>query len=128
MGLEDGCNILLATRSKITRFMERGKISYSQVQHLVLDEADKMLDMGFKDDMVEMARNPEMPGKNSRRKLMLSAVVSDRIQRRAFKFLVDNYLFLHTGRGGGDCKDVMWKCNNPVSCTWIKDNDPVRCM
>lgn len=103
---QDGCNILVATPGRLTDFVERGRISYSQVQYLVLDEADRMLDMGFKDDIVKMVRNPEMPGKNSRRTMMFSATFPDEIQKMAFEFLADDYLFLRIGRVGGACKDV----------------------
>ena len=106
LGLEDGCNILVATPGRLTDFVARGRISYSQVQYLVLDEADRMLDMGFKDDIVKMVRNPEMPGKNSRRTMMFSATFPDEIQKMAFEFLADDYLFLRIGRVGGACKDV----------------------
>jgi len=105
-GLEDGCNILVATPGRLKDFVERGKISYSQVQYLVLDEADRMLDMGFKDDIVKMVRNPDMPGKSSRRTMMFSATFPDEIQKMAFEFLADDYLFLRIGRVGGACKDV----------------------
>lgn len=89
--------------------MERGKVSYSQLQFLVLDEADRMLDMGFKDDIVKMVRNPNMPGKGSRRTMMFSATFPDEIQKMAFEFLSDDYLFLGIGRVGGACKDVAQK-------------------
>merc|ERR1712203_174024 len=107
--LEDGCNILVATPGRLHDFVERGKVSYSQLQFLVLDEADRMLDMGFKDDIVKMVRNPNMPGKGSRRTMMFSATFPDEIQKMAFEFLSDDYLFLGIGRVGGACKDVAQK-------------------
>ena len=75
----------------------------------MLDEADRMLDMGFKDDIVKMVRNPNMPGKGSRRTMMFSATFPDEIQKMAFEFLSDDYLFLGIGRVGGACKDVAQK-------------------
>ena len=107
--LEEGCNILVATPGRLHDYVERGKVSYSQLQFLVLDEADRMLDMGFKDDIVKMVRNPNMPGKGSRRTMMFSATFPDEIQKMAFEFLSDDYLFLGIGRVGGACKDVAQK-------------------
>jgi probable ATP-dependent RNA helicase DDX4 len=107
--LEEGCNILVATPGRLHDYVERGRVSYSPVQYLVLDEADRMLDMGFKDDIIKMVRNPAMPGKGSRRTMMFSATFPDEIQKMAFEFLADDYLFLGVGRVGGACKDVEQK-------------------
>ena len=45
--LERGCDLIIATPGRLTDIMDRGKISVSQIKYLVLDEADRILDMGF---------------------------------------------------------------------------------
>ena len=103
--LSEGCNILVATPGRLNDFVERGRISYSKLQFLVLDEADRMLDMGFKEDIGKMVRNTDMPSKGIRQTLMFSATYPDEIQKMAFEFM-SNYLFLAVGVVGGACSDV----------------------
>jgi len=100
-----GCNILVATPGRLLDFVERGTVSFKQVQFLVLDEADRMLDMGFMPDIKRCVDNISMPAKNLRQTLMFSATFPEEIRRSARDFL-HNQLFLQVGLVGGACTDV----------------------
>ncbi|XP_072216007.1 probable ATP-dependent RNA helicase DDX4 isoform X2 [Excalfactoria chinensis] len=102
-----GCNILCATPGRLLDIIEKGKISLVEVKYLVLDEADRMLDMGFGLDMKKLISYPDMPAKDRRQTLMFSATFPEEVQRLAGEFLKTDYIFLVIGNTCGACSDVQ---------------------
>ncbi|HNQ04825.1 MAG TPA: DEAD/DEAH box helicase [Thiobacillaceae bacterium] len=71
--------ILIATPGRLIDHLERGRIDFSHLEVLVLDEADRMLDMGFVEDIENIvARTPE-----SRQTLLFSATLDGSVARIA---------------------------------------------
>ncbi|XP_061118371.1 probable ATP-dependent RNA helicase DDX4 isoform X2 [Conger conger] len=101
-----GCNVLCGTPGRLLDIIGRGKVGLSKLRYLVLDEADRMLDMGFEPDMRRLVGSPGMPPKEERMTLMFSATYPEDIQRMAADFLKTDYLFLAVGQVGGACSDV----------------------
>merc|ERR1719228_336593 len=107
--LQRGCNILVATPGRLLDFVERGRVSFANCKYLVLDEADRMLDMGFMPEIQKMVEDPNMPKNGQdgdRQTLMFSATFPDEVQTSAQEFLND-YLFVTIGLLGGACSDVQ---------------------
>ncbi|XP_011369355.1 probable ATP-dependent RNA helicase DDX4 isoform X3 [Pteropus vampyrus] len=102
-----GCNVLCATPGRLMDIIGKEKIGLRQVKYLVLDEADRMLDMGFGPEMKKLISCPGMPSKEQRQTLMFSATFPEEIQRLAGDFLKSNYLFVAVGQVGGACRDVQ---------------------
>ncbi|XP_033035479.1 probable ATP-dependent RNA helicase DDX4 isoform X2 [Trachypithecus francoisi] len=102
-----GCNILCATPGRLMDIIGKEKIGLRQIKYLVLDEADRMLDMGFGPEMKKLISCPGMPSKEQRQTLMFSATFPEEIQRLAAEFLKSNYLFVAVGQVGGACRDVQ---------------------
>ncbi|MDO5101919.1 MAG: DEAD/DEAH box helicase [Lautropia sp.] len=83
MALRQGVEILIATPGRLLDHVQQKSVNLSQVQLLVLDEADRMLDMGFLPD-IQRIINLLAP---KRQNLMFSATFSDEIRKLAKRFL-----------------------------------------
>ncbi|XP_060909584.1 DEAD-box helicase 3 X-linked a isoform X10 [Labrus mixtus] len=114
--LERGCHLLVATPGRLVDMMERGKIGLDYCNYLVLDEADRMLDMGFEPQIRRIVEQDTMPHKGMRQTMMFSATFPKEIQILARDFLED-YIFLAVGRVGSTSENITQKV------VWVEDND-----
>lgn len=83
--LTEGADIIIATPGRLMAHMKSGKIKFATLRRLILDEADKMLDMGFSDDIMYIIQH--LPAE--RQNLMFSATMPSRIRSFAKKILHD---------------------------------------
>lgn len=97
--LERGCDLIVATPGRLVDMVERGRISLECIRFLILDEADRMLDMGFEPQIRQIVEDFYLPAKGERQTLMFSATFPKEIQQLASDFLED-YIFLAVGRVG----------------------------
>jgi superfamily II DNA/RNA helicase len=83
--LTTGTDIIVATPGKLISHLNMGYVKFDKVKHLILDEADRMLDMGFNEDIEKIMTY--LPKK--RQNLMFSATMPPKIRQLAKKTLVD---------------------------------------
>jgi ATP-dependent RNA helicase RhlE len=81
--MEGGVDIIIATPGRLIAQMAMGTIKFDKVEHLVLDEADRMLDMGFYEDIIRIIK--ELPQK--RQTLLFSATMPPKIRALANRIL-----------------------------------------
>eukprot|EP00427_Karlodinium_veneficum_P054850 CAMPEP_0169425422 /NCGR_PEP_ID=MMETSP1017-20121227/68559_1 /TAXON_ID=342587 /ORGANISM="Karlodinium micrum, Strain CCMP2283" /LENGTH=649 /DNA_ID=CAMNT_0009535259 /DNA_START=72 /DNA_END=2019 /DNA_ORIENTATION=+ len=101
-----GSDIVTCTPGRLSDFINRGVITMSSVYYLVLDEADRMLDMGFEPQIREIVQRSDMPSpQDGRMTLMFSATFPREIQRLAQAFM-RQYIWISVGRVGGTVDSV----------------------
>ena len=77
--LADGGNVIIATPGRLIALLQMGEINFKHLQHLILDEADRMLDMGFYDDIIKIISY--LP--SQRQTLLFSATMPPKIRTLA---------------------------------------------
>lgn len=115
--LDRGADILIATPGRLVDFIERGRVKLESIQFLVLDEADRMLDMGFEPQIRRIVQEEGMP--IQRQTFMFSATFPIEIQRLAGDFLTE-YIFVAVGSVGAPSRDVIQRVE------WVEQNDKVN--
>ncbi|KAF4735335.1 DEAD-box ATP-dependent RNA helicase, partial [Perkinsus olseni] len=118
--LERGCDLLVGTPGRLTDLIERYRVSLSQVNCLIFDEADRMLDMGFEPQIRRIVEQEDMPtSRQGRQSTMFSATFPREIQQLARDFLND-YVFLTVGRVGSTHSSIRQVLR------YVEDTDKYR--
>ncbi|MBR6600913.1 MAG: DEAD/DEAH box helicase [Bacteroidaceae bacterium] len=84
-GLSLGADVVIATPGRLISHISLGNVDLSRTSFFILDEADRMLDMGFYDDIMQIVK--QLP--DTRQTIMFSATMPDKIQKLAASILHD---------------------------------------
>ena len=92
------CNVLVGTPGRICQFLDERKLSLQSIDYLVIDEADRLLDMRFERDLTSISRSLRQ---NNRQSVLCSSTVPIGVQRLAADFLSERYYLVSVGKVGG---------------------------
>jgi superfamily II DNA/RNA helicase len=92
--LAEGCDLVVGTPGRLLDFLNSAWLSVRKLRFMVLDEADRMLDMGFVDDVDAILRKTPM----SRQTILFSATIPDAVRNLAARYMFHpETVQMHTG-------------------------------
>ena len=117
-GMEMGADIVIATPGRLLSHIKLGTVDLSQVSFFVLDEADRMLDMGFYDDIMQVYKL--LPA--TCQTIMFSATMPEKIEELAKTLLKDPVeIKLAVSKPAEKIKQEAYVCYETQKMTIIKD-------
>ena len=85
--IASGVDVMIGTPGRLLDFVGQGKLDFKDVGVLVIDEADRLFDMGFYPDLRQMLRTMSRP--EDRRTMLFSATLSSNVMNLAWEYLKD---------------------------------------
>ncbi len=85
--LRAGCDLLIGTPGRLLDYEQQGATSFGEVESLVIDEADRLFDLGFIKDLRRILRRCPPPGR--RHSMLFSATLSLRVMELAYEHMHD---------------------------------------
>jgi ATP-dependent RNA helicase DDX3X len=118
--ISNGIDILVATPGRLIDFMKRHMITLSSVKYLVFDEADRMLEMGFEDQLNEIIFKRDITKKENRINMMFSATFTSQVRSIARDFMNEFYFFTSNLDEENNANE-----NIEQSLIYCEDNDKI---
>jgi ATP-dependent RNA helicase RhlE len=107
--LKSGVDIVVATPGRLMDHMRNGAVAFAKLDTLVLDEADRMMDMGFWPDVRRIVN--ALPDAAARQTLLFSATMPDEVMTLADE-VVRDAKFVQIGSAGGPAKSITHTVEN----------------
>ena len=101
--LRAGVDIVVATPGRLMDHQRNGAVDFTHVETLVLDEADRMMDMGFWPDVRRIVST--LPGSDTRQTLLFSATMPDEVMKLADEVVRDAQ-YVQIGSAGGPARSI----------------------
>ncbi len=110
--LRAGVDIVVATPGRLMDHQRSGAVNFTAVETFVLDEADRMMDMGFWPDVCRIANT--LPPKEKRQTLLFSATMPDEVMRLLGE-IVRQPQYVQVGSAGGPARSITHTTENVPS-------------
>ena len=122
--LKQGCDIVIGTPGRIIELIEKRFLYLKLIQYLVIDESDRMLDMGFEHQMNGIVFNSQMPDKNNRVNYMFSATIPKNVIEISKKFMREE-CYLISNKNNLDNNEYNANENVEQKIYYVEDNDKI---
>ena len=97
--LRQGVDIVIGTPGRINEFIEKKILYLNLIKYLVIDESDRMLDMGFKPQLENIiCKNNQMTPKDKRNNLMFSATIPSEVEEISYQFMKEDCYLITTNK------------------------------
>jgi ATP-dependent RNA helicase RhlE len=110
--LRAGADIVVATPGRLMDHQRNGAVNFTRVETFVLDEADRMMDMGFWPDVCRIANT--LPPKDKRQTLLFSATMPDEVMKLLGEVVRDPQ-YVQVGSAGGPARSITHTTENVPS-------------
>jgi ATP-dependent RNA helicase RhlE len=107
--LKSGVDIVVATPGRLMDHMRNGAVSFDKLDTLVLDEADRMMDMGFWPDVRRIVQT--LPDSAARQTLLFSATMPEEVMKLADEVVCDAK-YVQIGTDGGPARSITHTVEN----------------
>ena len=130
--IENGVDVLIGTTGRVIDYVKQGIIRLDQIQTVVLDEADRMFDLGFIRDIRYLLRKCPLP--QQRLTMLFSATLSYKVRELAFEDMNDpEYVEIEPEqKTGQQIKEELFYPSNqdkiPLLLTLLEEEWPERCI
>ena len=122
--LRAGVDIVIGTPGRVFEFIEKKILFLDLIEYLVIDESDRMLDMGFKPQLENIiTKNKQMRSKDDRINLMFSATIPKEVEDISYEFMKDNCYLISTNKSKGNKKGYNANENVEQLIYYVKEEE-----
>lgn len=124
--LRQGVDIVIGTPGRLNEFIEKKILYLNLIKYLVIDESDRMLDMGFKPQLEDIIiKNNQMAKKEDRNNLMFSATIPSEVQEIAYQFMKDECYLITTNKNKENKNGYNANENVEQTIYYVEDEEKI---